>query len=163
VLTGGLSTAPVSSGNAFIGNVYAVGVSTNSLSTNFGYISTATIPNFSSATSYIANLFTENMVTTSDSRYKKNVVPVLGALSTVRRLEPVYYDWIARDNLRAGYKELGFIAQQVQEVIPNIVSVRNDEEQSLAVAYDRLTSLLTGAIHELATRLEEVEHRLDMI
>jgi hypothetical protein len=155
----------ISSGAAYIGNVYALNVSTGTLSTNTGYIGTlstqnATIVNISSLNTYVGNLFVETMVTTSDARYKKNVVPVLGALSTVRRLEPVFYDWIARDNLRAGYQELGFIAQQVEEVIPNIVSMRDDEDQSRAVAYDRLTSLLTGAINELATRLEEVERRL---
>ncbi len=167
VLTGGLSTAQVSSGNAFIGNVYAQGVSTNTLSTNTGYISVlstqnATIVNISSATSYVGNLFVENMVTTSDRRYKKNITPVLGALSTVRSLEPVFYDWTSRDNLRAGFQELGFIAQQVEEIIPNVVSVRDDEKGSLAVAYDRLTSLLTGAVKELALRMEEIERRLNM-
>jgi hypothetical protein len=166
IFTGGVSTVQISSGNAFIGNVYALGVSTGVLSTNSAYITTlssqnATIENFSSAISYIGNLYVENIVTTSDVRYKKNVVPLLGALSTVRRLEPVFYDWTGRDNLRAGYQELGFIAQQVEEIIPNVVSIRNDEDQSRAVAYDRLTSLLTGAIRELATRLEEVELRLD--
>jgi hypothetical protein len=125
-----LSTLNVSSGSAYVGT---------------GMIDTLTVNNFT---------------TTSDSRYKTNVEPLVGALAKVRALSPVFYDWINRPNLRVGAKELGFIAQEVEAVIPNVVAVSENEEHTRSVAYDRLTSLLAGAMKELADKVEALEARI---
>jgi hypothetical protein len=62
--------------------------------------------------------------------------------------------------MREGYPEIGFIAQAVEAVLPNIVSVRDDDIQTRALGYDRLTAVLAGAVKELAARVTALEARL---
>lgn len=108
--------------------------------------------------SFIKDLTCDMFTTTSDMRFKKNIVPLNGALSKIRALEPVYYDWIEHANMREGYPEVGFVAQAVNEVIPNIVAIKG-EDSRMSVGYDRLTALLAGAIKELSERVEALERR----
>jgi len=96
----------------------------------------------------------------SDERLKKNVAPLEHALETVRKLNPVYFDWIDHANVHKDVPELGFIAQQVNSVIPNVVSMGNHEGDAMSIAYDRLTSLLTGAVKELADMQGVLESRV---
>ena len=110
---------------------------------------------------YFNNLTCEAFVTLSDRRFKKNVVPLMGSLDMINRLEPVYYDWNDRENMRPGHQEIGFIAQSVDMVVPNVVSVQGDDSRH-AVAYDRITALLTGAIQELFAKVNDLESRLEV-
>jgi hypothetical protein len=75
--------------------------------TQRGYISTST-----SGTTYN---------TTSDYRLKENVQPMVGALAKVALLKPVTYNWI--ENKESGQ---GFIAHELQEVVPECVSGKKD-------------------------------------
>jgi hypothetical protein len=111
---------------------------------------------------YFNNLTCEAFVTLSDRRFKKNVAPLLDSLDKVIRLEPVYYDWNDRQNMRPGHQEIGFIAQSVEIVMPNIVSVQGEDSRR-AVAYDRITALLTGAIQELSIKVNDLTVRLDVV
>ena len=111
---------------------------------------------------YFNNLTCEAFVTLSDRRFKKNVTPLLDSLDKVIRLEPVYYDWNDRQNMRPGHQEIGFIAQSVEIVMPNIVSVQGEDSRR-AVAYDRITALLTGAIQELSIKVNDLAARLDVV
>lgn len=108
----------------------------------------------------IDDLTVTNFTTLSDARHKKNVVPVAQALEKIRSLNPVYYDWIDRHNLNSNYPELGFIAQEVHSNIPNIVAIGDDLDQTMSVAYDRLTSLLTAAVKELSEQVDILKARL---
>jgi hypothetical protein len=110
---------------------------------------------------YFNNLTCEAFVTLSDRRFKKNVAPLMGSLDMINRLEPVYYDWNDRENMRPGHQEIGFIAQSVDAVVPNVVSVQGDDSRH-AVAYDRITALLTGAIQELFAKVNDLESRLEV-
>ena len=125
-------------------------ISTGSAYMNSAYIESATMNDFSAS----------NITTTSDLRLKKNVSPLSNALNTVLQLEPVSYDWITRQNMRDGYQEIGFIAQSVEAILPNIVSIRDDDIQTRALSYDRLTAVLAGAVKELAARVTALEARL---
>jgi hypothetical protein len=115
----------------------------------------------SSGVGAINNLTVYNLTTTSDQRHKQNVAPFENAMATVAALEPVYYDWIGRENMRAGLPEVGFIAQAVNAVLPNIVAVDGGEEGTMSVGYDRLTAVLVGAVKELNARLAAVEARAE--
>jgi ABC-type protease/lipase transport system fused ATPase/permease subunit len=86
---------------------------------------------------------------TSDARKKKDIEEVVNALSTVDAMHPVYYNWIDHVNMNPAYKELGFIAQEVEAVIPNVVNTADDEIGTKRVGYDRIVSLLVAAVKEL--------------
>jgi hypothetical protein len=79
----------------------------------------------------------------------------------VTELHPVMYNWVdGRPTLNPGHKELGFLAQEVEAVIPNIVRTTQGDglDDKKVVAYDRLVALLVGAVKELKAEVEALKH-----
>ena len=101
--------------------------------------------------------------TTSDRRLKKDVEEVADALSKVKALRPVEYNWISSANLNPSCKELGFLAQEVEEVVPAVVSTGDDENATKRVAYDRLTALLVGAVKEQSAIIDALKARIEAL
>ena len=100
--------------------------------------------------------------TTSDMRLKTDVTTLSNALETVSQIRPVFYNWNnGQSTLNPGHKELGFLAQELEAVLPNVVSTTSDdlifEGGKKAVAYDRLVALLIGAVQELKAEVEELK------
>ena len=101
-----------------------------------------------------------SFTTSSDARLKKDVVEVSSALSIVSQIRPVFYNWIdERPTVNPGHKELGFIAQELEAVMPNVVatSATADFPDQKRVAYDRLVSLLVGAVKELKAEVDALK------
>ena len=90
-------------------------------------------------------------LTPSDSNLKENVVGIEDALSTIQKLRGVNFNWIAD-----GKKDIGCIAQELQEVIPLMVT---QGESYLVVAYEKLIPFLLESIKELSKRVEILERR----
>ncbi len=86
-------------------------------------------------------------VNTSDARLKTNVTAISNALSKILALSGVTYNWLEDPD---GEKRIGFIAQDVERVAPELV-FKNErtKEKYLGVHYDNVTSLLVEAIKEL--------------
>lgn len=83
----------------------------------------------------------------SDERLKENIETIPNALEAVMNLRGVSYNW--KDRLNGGNDvRFGFIAQEVQEVVPELVT-QNGEY--LGVQYKDVPALLVEAIKELAT------------
>jgi hypothetical protein len=100
--------------------------------------------------------------TTSDMRLKTDVTTLSNALETVSQIRPVFYNWNnGQATLNPGHKELGFLAQELETVLPNVVSTTSDDKVfeggKKAVAYDRLVALLIGAVQELKAEVEELK------
>ena len=89
---------------------------------------------------------------TSAARYKENIQPIENSLSKVIQLNPVEYDW-----KRDGKHDLGLIAEEVYEILPDLVSKEGRWVQG--ISYSRLTAVLIGAVKELAARVEELENK----
>ena len=101
----------------------------------------------------------------SDSRLKENIVNIDGALEKVSMLKGVTFDW-CEDYIRErggedGYfikkHDTGLIAQDVQEVLPEIV--RKKKDGYLGVQYDKMVGLLVEAIKELRTEINELKSK----
>lgn len=91
--------------------------------------------------------------TCSDARFKMNVAEIHDALSTVTELRGVSFDWRRAEfpgYAFSGDRQVGFIAQEVATVLPEVVSEGNDGYYS--VDYGRLTPLLVQAVKELEQR-----------
>jgi len=83
----------------------------------------------------------------SDKRLKKNIKTVTSALDTVNALRGVTFDW------REGKgKAIGLIAQEVQQVLPEIVSA--DDNGYLVIRYNNVVGVLVEAIKELKADFE---------
>lgn len=79
----------------------------------------------------------------SDKRLKTNIRPISNSLEKVVKLNGVYFNWKANpkeDN------QIGFIAQEVQEILPEVV-LKNDNGQ-YTMAYGNITAVLVEAIKE---------------
>ena len=82
---------------------------------------------------------------TSDERLKENIRPVENGLAKVAALKGVYFNM--KDN--PGQTEVGVIAQDVQKVLPEAVSVIDKENGYLGVSYPSLIPVLIEAVKEL--------------
>lgn len=87
-------------------------------------------------------------VLTSDARLKTNITPLPKAISKVMALNPVNYDKkIALDSVET-VNENGFIAQELREIMPEIVSEGVDKDKLLRLNYTAIIPVLTKAMQE---------------
>jgi len=91
----------------------------------------------------------------SDRRLKTNITNIPSALDKVGQINGVIFDWV--DTNRPG-PEAGVIAQEIQAVLPEVVTQRDDGY--LAVRYEKIVPLLIEAIKELRAELAEVKSKL---
>ena len=88
----------------------------------------------------------------SDLRMKENISDVENGLNMVLKMKPKHFDYIN------GIKNnLGFIAQDIQEIIPQAVSVSDEVTGMLALKTDFLVPYLVKAIQELKAKVELLE------
>src|SRR3989344_5359018 len=93
----------------------------------------------------------------SDARLKENVVTLDNALETVLALRGVRYEWI--DKARFGDQtEIGFIAQEVNEVVPEVVLQRGEY---WSLNSKNLVAVVVEAIKEIWARVLGHEERLN--
>ncbi len=88
----------------------------------------------------------------SDARLKNNVISLDGSLSKVESLRGVSFEY----KQYPGVPRIGFIAQEVKEVIPEVVKADKDTDM-LSVAYQDLVPVLVEAIKELSDRVKKLE------
>lgn len=86
-----------------------------------------------------------NIAAYSDRKHKKDIRPVKNALALVERLRGVRYT-----DVRNEAKRLGVIAQEIQEVLPEVVGEGPD---GLHVDYGNIIGALIPAIQELAAEV----------
>lgn len=88
---------------------------------------------------------------TSDRKYKDNIVNITNPLDKVSRINGVSFDWNNQQSAFSGH-DIGVIAQEVEAVLPEIVATR--EDGSKAVKYDRIVALLIECVKELKCEIE---------
>lgn len=114
--------------------------------------------------SYVSNINTSGTYGASDLRLKTNVSTISGALSKVNQLRGVNFEW--KDEERGTGNNLGFIAQEMETVIPELVNEaglpnnENGEAPIKSVNYANLTSVLVEAIKELSAKNDALEDRI---
>jgi Chaperone of endosialidase len=101
-----------------------------------------------------------SFVTISDARYKKNIRPIQNALTTLLQLNAKTYNWNKADFPKNNFDDklqMGFIAQEVEKVLPAIVTT--DAEGYKAVNYIQVIPLLMQGIKEQQIKINELEAR----
>jgi Chaperone of endosialidase len=96
-------------------------------------------------------LYTVGLQETSSIVYKENVEPITGALDLVTKLFGVTYD--RKDNK---VHEPGLIAEQVYEVIPDLVGLNADGKPE-SIRYTKLTAYLIEAVKTLKAEIDELK------
>jgi len=90
---------------------------------------------------------------TSDIKFKYNIRPLNYGLETLLQLKPVNFQWIEGQE-----EDLGFIAQDVAEIIPEAVNTNWNSD--LLFRYESLIPILTKAIQEQQALIKALEQRL---
>jgi hypothetical protein len=94
-----------------------------------------------------------NFNTTSDATLKTNVETLSGSLDAVTSLRGVSFDW-----LENGGSEIGVIAQEVEAVLPDVVSTNDEGIKS--VKYGNMVAVLIEAIKEQQAQIDELKAKL---
>ena len=108
----------------------------------------------------------------SDRRAKTNIIELSGSLDKVLSLRGVSFEWnadVVPNKASIQSSSIGLIAQEVEEIIPEVVVTERIENQDLkTVEYGNLTALLIEAIKEQQSQIEtltgtvqELSKRLD--
>jgi hypothetical protein len=120
---------------------------------------------FRSADTTVGNITSSSVATSyntsSDYRLKENITPMTGALGLVQQLKPVTYNWKVD-----GSSSQGFIAHELQEVVPDCVTGEKDaidaegnpEYQGIDTSF--LVATLTAAIQELKATVDAQAARI---
>ncbi len=115
------------------------------------------------------NLTSNGTSSSSDLRLKKDIQSLNGSLDKVLKLRGVSFYWKSKDEMAAakgedvnnmsyGFsdeKQIGVIAQEVEEVLPELVVT--DNEGFKAVKYENLTPVLIEAVKELKAEKDELQ------
>lgn len=97
-----------------------------------------------------------NVYANSDRRIKTNIQTLTGALGKIEQMRGVSYD---RTDV-PGLRQIGFIAQEVMEVIPEVVGKPPGQEM-YAVSYGNIVAMQNEAIKELAAMVRGLTARVD--
>ncbi len=89
---------------------------------------------------------------TSDVRLKTNINNLPDTLAQINSLRPVTYNWISSGT--SSDLHTGFIAQEMQKVFPQFVSVVDTKNGYLGIDYGALTVPIVKAIQEMDIKLE---------
>ena len=94
----------------------------------------------------------------SDRRLKDNIQPIENALEKIRLIGGYTFEWNEISHKETGKKDVGVIAQEVEEVLPEVVETRSNGYK--AVNYEKLTALLIQSNKELLDRVEKLESEI---
>ena len=98
-----------------------------------------------------------NVVAVSDGSLKTNIQQLENSLDVIHKLKGVSYNWTDPDNHD---DEIGLIAQDVEEVVPEVV--RNLGNSNLkGIEYQKLTAILIEAVKELSGKLNELNNKVN--
>jgi len=130
------------------------GIRVNQIGTSYWNGPTGGVINFRASGTTTGNISQTSSTTsyngTSDYRLKENIAPLTGALATVSQLKPVTFTWKG-DN----QNDNGFIAHELQEVLPNAVTGQKDAVNSegnpiyQGIDPRNIVATLTAALQEL--------------
>ncbi|MCF2491456.1 tail fiber domain-containing protein, partial [Dyadobacter sp. CY347] len=100
---------------------------------------------------------------TSDARLKRNIHAFQNGLGIVSKLNPVSYEKKATiaDSVY-NKSEIGFIAQEVQKILPQLIREGKDADKTLALDYNSLIPVLTRAIQEQQKQIEMLTAERDV-
>jgi len=98
-------------------------------------------------------------IQTSDSRMKKEINDIPYGLNSILKLRPVTFKW-KEGNQNVN---LGLIAQDVQNLIPEVVDIGNDKDKTLGLNYSNLIPVLIKAIQEQQELIQQLKTEVELL
>jgi len=110
----------------------------------------------------LGNILATGTVTSSDSTLKANIQKYNNnAISQIRQLNPVSYNWKKSAQAAGGYSDhsqIGFLAQEVKEIIPEAVS--GEEGNGMGIDYSKITPVVVKAMQQQQDEIESQQERI---
>lgn len=103
-------------------------------------------------------IYGDEFVATSDMRLKENIKPIENALGKVNNINGVSFN---KKNEKQ--EKIGFIAQDIEKVLPEVVYTDDSEDKIKSVSYGNVTALLVEAVKELTQQNKELMKRIEIL
>ncbi len=98
----------------------------------------------------------------SSRRWKTDIQPLTDALGKIEKLLPVSFVWAPEAPEGRNGSEIGFIAEELSNVVPESV-LMDPDGKALSVDYARLTTLLVEAVKSQQNQIQELRNELQNI
>jgi len=92
---------------------------------------------------------------TSSRKYKRNIVDIVLDSNKLYDLRPVDFEWNEK-SATEGKKDIGLIAEEVAEILPEIVNYNNDKTPK-SISYDKLSVILLMEIKKLKEEINKLK------
>ena len=96
---------------------------------------------------------------TSDLRFKSNINNINNALDKINQMQGKTFIMFNDDSK----PQIGFIAQDLINVLPEVVVVDSSDDHYMSIQYDKITSLLNEGIKELYKEIQILKNRIDIL
>ena len=127
---------------------FIIGCNITSTTTNYTFMNNACV---------LGTTRTVSLVETSAKKYKECIIPLSTQLENIKSLKPVQFTW-----KEDGREDYGFIAEDVEKVLPKLVAYEEDGEIS-GVQYSKITSVLVKALQEQQEQIEELRKEINKL
>ena len=105
--------------------------------------------------------------TISDFRLKDNIITISGALDKIKSLRGVSYTW--NSGKKKGKQDIGLIAQEVEEIIPEIVKDKkmplmdgiDPNETYKTIDYEKIIAVLVEAVKDQQEQIDELKKKIN--
>ena len=95
----------------------------------------------------------------SDKRLKTNIQPIQDPLTKLQKIGGYTFEWIPKEDIHSHTgNDIGVIAQEIEEVLPEITTTRNNGYK--AVRYEKLTAYLIECVKAQQTHIQQLEDRI---
>ena len=98
-----------------------------------------------------ATIYAAGLVEGSALRIKKNIKPLENTLDKITKLRGIEFDYKETNK-----HSIGMIAEEVNEIFPELVTKNKDGEVE-AMSYSRMTAVLLEAVKELNQEVKELK------
>jgi hypothetical protein len=94
----------------------------------------------------------------SDKRLKTNIKSIDKPIDKISKIGGYTFEWNDKSNKETGKKDIGVIAQEIEKVLPELVTTRDSGYK--AVKYDKIVALLIEGMKEQDLRIKELENKI---
>ena len=101
-----------------------------------------------------AATFNNDVTAFSDKRLKTDIKNIDNALSKVTKMQGVYYK---RNDIDDAREQVGVLAQDMEEVLPQVVLTADDEIKTKSVDYGKICAVLIESIKELKAEIDQLK------
>jgi hypothetical protein len=109
------------------------------------------------------DIIANSIAGSSDIRFKKDISPIENPLTKVMQLRGVNFNWNTDaypQRMFSDKRTMGFIAQEVEKIVPEIVQTENTAEGFKSIQYDKVVALLVEAVKAQQKQIQQLKREV---